>query len=746
MDWTAFSDLRAYPRLFAVAAMVGVALWLVWLRPKNHAHRGFAIFLASFGLAVFCNTMAAFARFRWGDASAETHAWSTLTKHFEFLEIPGLLYFIAFYPRPRRFLESAATRRAILSLLAVLALAVELLLLVDPRMWTGSVSGLGTLSDEVGPVKALTRDNFWMAFVALVLAYDYRRLAPGPRRASLLLVWLGIAINVLYDGTGPAIYIFTNKVPDLFWNVVDYTVNDLALVCGAGAIAVMAWSLVRTRGPETRKAALMLACTLPLPVLASLLEARVAGNVELWDSPFKLVSNGLVRLTLPFLPAYALARYRILDPELQMRNSLRRAVIVAIFVFTAVFGVLGVRLLSSENPTPYVGALAVLALVPFMGPMWRGAGRLTEAVIPESEPDTAVDQRKLTLYRAAVEEAVLERRGAGEEDAFLRDLRRRLGVTLAEHKNVVRLARAGVDPLPRKAAADAANRFAAQRELGRGSSGAAVLAHDRLLDRPVVLKRPLGAAALDPGVRESWLQEAQMAARVQHPNVVTLLEVLPEESPPALVLQYVSGGSLQALLAREGRLAPVRALAIASDAARGLAAIHEAGIVHRDLKPANILIATDGTAKITDFGIARPPPGTAAVHAAGAGYPASSHGPAESDAEATRALKGYAVGSLLYMSPEQLDRQDVDGRTDVYALGAILYEMLTGKPHLRLQGLSPALMRDQVRHGEADFSQVPEPFAAVVRRALAKDPQERFPGARAMLAALERLDMPVASP
>ncbi|MCA1818919.1 MAG: serine/threonine protein kinase [Halobacteriales archaeon] len=727
VDWTALSDIRAMPRLFAVAVMVGLSLWLVWLRPRSHAHRALAIFLTSFGLAVFCNTMGAFAKFHWGAGSPQASDWYSLTKHFEFLEIPGLVYFISFYPRQRRWLAAPGLARTYLGLLAALAVAVELWMHVDPAAWVTSVSGQSGLAEKVGPVLALTKDNVWMAVVAVVLAVDYGRLEAGPRRSSLLLVWLGITLNVLYDSTGPTIYRLQHafELPEYFWNQVVYVLNDAALLVAALAVAAMFWSISRSRGPTSEVR--LLALTLPLPVLASYLESVVAGGVELFDSPYKLVSNGLVRLSLALLPAYALARYRVLDIDLNLKTSLRRGLVLAIFAAVAAVGVVGVRLLSTEGPPAYVGALAALALLPILDPLRRGARDVVDRLLPQVGAEAEYfERRKLDLYQAALEEAILDRRrGAGPEDGFLRELRRKLGVTAAEHRKLVALARKGGNPLP---APRALARFEPQRELGRGSSGSAVLAHDSVLDRPVVLKRPLGAAALDERVRRQWLQEAQLAARVEHPNVVTLLEVLPDEDPPAIVLQYVSGGSLEAILARERRLVPERAVAIAMDAARGLAAIHAAGIVHRDLKPANILIAADGTAKIADFGIARPPPGHGDV--GGTGYPSGT------DPAATRRLEGHGAGSLLYMAPEQLGTAPIDGRADIYALGAILFEMVTGVPHLPLHGLTTAQAHDVIRTGEPRFGLVPGALAPIVMRALAKDPGDRFPDAASMLAAL----------
>jgi tRNA A-37 threonylcarbamoyl transferase component Bud32 len=697
--------------------MLGVSLWLVWLRRENHSHRAFALFLTSFGLAVFCNTMASFA------APGAKQDWFQYTKYFEFYEIPALVYFLSFYPRPR---GPFAERPWALWALLGGGLAINVWMAYDPSIWHLSADQrTGFDVGEWGPVGVLAKDNVWMALVAVSLARSYATLPAGPRRASLLLVWLGIAVNAVYDSATGSYWLANKLVTGIplstfFWDQLVHWLNIAALLYGGLAVVVMFDSLRRTRGSASHRR--MISYALPLPVLAASLEILVARDVELFDSPFKLVVNGLVRISLALFPAYALARYRILDLDLNIKAGLRRVLVVGVFVLAAVVGVVGFRLLFEAGPPAAVGALAALALLPFLQPLRRGAGAVTDLLLPDVVPAPSyLDQRKLDNYRAAIEEALLEK--PRFDDAFVRDLRRGLGITRAEHGAVLAQAREGSDVLP--SLVRIPPRFVAERELGRGTSGTVVLARDTLLDRDVVLKRPLGAAAMDPTVRTNWLREAQMAARVQHPNVVTLLEVLADETPPAIVLQYVPGGSLRERL-KEGPLNPQRVASIAKDALQGLVAIHESGLVHRDLKPANILLDTDGAARITDFGISRPAP----VPPAGATN--------QDYLEATLSLAAHGVGTPMYMSPEQLDGRPVDQRSDVYSMGAILYEMLTGQPHLRLGGLSMQELRDRVRSQEEDWGLVPEAWRSVVKRALAKSPADRFQDAAGLRDAVLR--------
>ncbi|HEV8361231.1 MAG TPA: serine/threonine-protein kinase, partial [Candidatus Thermoplasmatota archaeon] len=246
-----------------------------------------------------------------------------------------------------------------------------------------------------------------------------------------------------------------------------------------------------------------------------------------------------------------------------------------------------------------------------------------------------------------------------------------------------------------------------------------LLALDTRLQRRVVLKQPLGPWLADPTYRKQFLQEARLAARIQHPNVVTVYEVLTEEEPPLLVLEYVDGSNLETELRARGRLPPQEAVRVALEVLAGLERIHAEGIVHRDLKPANILLAADGTAKVTDFGVAQ--------------------APREAALAATVMSGGGQPGTLAYMSPEQVRGEDVDARTDLYALAAVLVECLTGAHYAagwedefelrkRILTTPPAL----------DHEGIPAGLAPVLAQALAKRPDERPADARAMARAMRK--------
>jgi tetratricopeptide (TPR) repeat protein/tRNA A-37 threonylcarbamoyl transferase component Bud32 len=205
-----------------------------------------------------------------------------------------------------------------------------------------------------------------------------------------------------------------------------------------------------------------------------------------------------------------------------------------------------------------------------------------------------------------------------------------------------------------------------ERVLGQGAFGIVYLAHDTFLDRPVAIKELTLTAQADEVAFQRFLQEARAAGNLNHPHIVTVHTLKVAEPSVYLVMEYLAGGSLRALLERRGPLPVVDAVRIAADVCEGLAAAHARGIVHRDVKPENVLLTADGQAKIGDFGIAHVPLGAGGT-------------------SLTQA--GFQPGTLVYMSPEQIRGQVVDGRSDVYQVGALLYEMLTGRHYVDMGAL-----------------------------------------------------------
>src|SRR4051812_32025842 len=198
------------------------------------------------------------------------------------------------------------------------------------------------------------------------------------------------------------------------------------------------------------------------------------------------------------------------------------------------------------------------------------------------------------------------------------------------------------------------NRYHIEREIARGGMAEVYLARDQSLNRPVALKALFPEFAREPSFVERFRREAQAAANLNHPNIVSIYDWGQESGTYFIVMEYVEGRSLRELIQSEGAIEPGQAADIAAEIASALAFAHRSGVVHRDVKPGNVLLTEQGTVKVTDFGIAR------------AG---TSDGLTQT---------GSVMGTATYFSPEQAQGLTVDGRSDVYSLGVVLYEMVTG--------------------------------------------------------------------
>ena len=192
--------------------------------------------------------------------------------------------------------------------------------------------------------------------------------------------------------------------------------------------------------------------------------------------------------------------------------------------------------------------------------------------------------------------------------------------------------------------------------LGAGGMGEVYLAYDARLDRRVALKSPSDAWLADPDARSRVQREARAAARLSHPNIAAVYDVLEADGRPFIVMEYVEGETLAALLAR-GRLPLERALAIGITLCDALAAAHAAGVIHRDLKPGNVMLTAGGAVKILDFGLAKTP---------GTGT------------QVTITTPGRILGTPGFVAPEQLLGRPATARSDVYSAGAILFQLLSG--------------------------------------------------------------------
>jgi serine/threonine protein kinase len=244
-------------------------------------------------------------------------------------------------------------------------------------------------------------------------------------------------------------------------------------------------------------------------------------------------------------------------------------------------------------------------------------------------------------------------------------------------------------------------RYRLERRLGGGGMAEVHLARDVELDRPVAVKLLAEHLAEDAELRERFVREARIAARLAHPNVVAVYDAGDENGTPYIVMECVEGETLADLLLREGRLDPDRAVGLARQACAGLAHAHAAGLVHRDVKPGNLLLRRDGMLKVADFGIARA-------------------------AESTRlTLAGTILGTAAYLAPEQATGEEVTPAADVYSLGAVLYECLAGRPPRRVESLADLDPEQPITPLRDVVPAVPQELEDAVMHALARRPEFR---------------------
>lgn len=249
-------------------------------------------------------------------------------------------------------------------------------------------------------------------------------------------------------------------------------------------------------------------------------------------------------------------------------------------------------------------------------------------------------------------------------------------------------------------------RYELSHLVARGGMAEVYRAHDRLLDRPVALKVLFPELSVDRAFVERFRREAQAAANLSHPNIVPVFDWGEDGGTYFIVMEYIDGRALSSILRTAGPLHPDRAAEIGADVALALAYAHRHGVVHRDVKPGNVLITEEGAVKVTDFGIAR------AVNT-----------------EESLTQTGAVMGTATYFSPEQAEGMGVDARSDIYSLGVVLFEMVTGRPPF--MGDTPvAVASKHVREDPPTPRQinpaVPPDLEAIILKCMAKSPEFRY--------------------
>lgn len=259
-------------------------------------------------------------------------------------------------------------------------------------------------------------------------------------------------------------------------------------------------------------------------------------------------------------------------------------------------------------------------------------------------------------------------------------------------------------------------------ELGRGGMGVVYKAYEADLDRYVAIKVLSRSLGQDPGVRERFLREARSMAALNDPHIVQIHAIGEDEGQPYFVMEFVAGESLSAMLRREGTLDQARAAAVTRQAALGLAAAHDHGVTHRDVKPGNLMISSRGTVKVADFGIAL----------------------SGQDMTSKLTSTGELVGTPGYLSPEVCLGKPVDQRSDIFSLGIVLFEMLTGDTPFKDEsplGLMLEVVEAKIPDIREIIADTDAQLAVILQRMIAKDPAQRYQDCHALVADLAALPM-----
>jgi eukaryotic-like serine/threonine-protein kinase len=260
-------------------------------------------------------------------------------------------------------------------------------------------------------------------------------------------------------------------------------------------------------------------------------------------------------------------------------------------------------------------------------------------------------------------------------------------------------------------------KYEIRSELGSGAMGIVYLAEDPRLGRPVALKTTTAEVAGSPDLLKRFYREAQAAAKLCHPNIVTIYEIDEANGIPFIAMEFLEGVNLQKIVSERREFLIPRKLQIIIDVCKGLDYAHQHGVIHRDIKPGNIMLANNGQVKIVDFGIAR------------VGVSSMTH-------------TGVVLGTVMYMSPEQVQGQTVDNRSDLFSLGVVLYELLTYQspfPGDDVPSILFKILNEPPEPVIKYFRECPPQLEQIVGRALAKDRENRYQTAEDMAFDLQRL-------
>jgi tRNA A-37 threonylcarbamoyl transferase component Bud32 len=569
------------------------------------------------------------------------------------------------------------------------------LVLAPDLLFQGINLANGTVYPLWGPLFApLINLPLFTAFgLAVIGLQSGLSSSPTERTERVQLYMLGgLALYVAYTASYNLL-LFSNLTLSLGLSF-ERVLYVLIFAFLSALVLAVGWKNLRRWGKgdgHGQRQARWLALAFLVPFASAIL---VRGVRALGAVGFNLV--GVFRLAGVGVITYGFARRRLYDLPQRVRRTGATATgsASALAAGGTAFGFASV--LSGGLALPILAGVAATGATAMPALTW--ARRLFSAGEEDNPVDEAEDlyEQKIETYRAALEDA-MARDTIEEDEPFLTGLRERFGISDEEDRILRYYARKSTVP---RREGDPDTAYERLRILGEGGAGRTWLARDRSRDRLAVVKEPLEKWHSEPSVLEAARREARLAAKVRHPNVVEVEEVLEDEGRPLLVMEHVTGGSLADKLRQRGTLEPRQALKLGYDLAQGLQAIHEAGIVHRDLTPDNVLLTEDGRARITDFGLAR-----------------------TQDSSGTQLLDDEA-GTKGYQAPEAAHGSD-DPTVDVYGLAAIMHTCLYGSP--------PVQGTIQVE------TEVPRELQEAIDRGLQPDPDERYPNAATFADRLETL-------
>jgi serine/threonine-protein kinase len=273
-------------------------------------------------------------------------------------------------------------------------------------------------------------------------------------------------------------------------------------------------------------------------------------------------------------------------------------------------------------------------------------------------------------------------------------------------------------------------RFHITRELGRGAAGCVYLGHDPVIARDVAVKtfNPRASLSEKSRLEQQFINEARAAGQLSHPHIVTIYDASSEGGTTYVVMEYLEGRELHRMLAAGHRFTPDEAASIAWKIADALNHAHRREVIHRDIKPANIFMVGDEQPKLIDFGIARSPNRVAEKNA-------------EDDEPYTMLRHHKLIGTPNYMSPEQATGKSVDVRTDIYSLGVVMYEMLTGRTPFQSHSAEKLLQQIALKAPPAPDEinpRVPPTLSRIVMKAMSKRPEKRYQTAEKMALDIKR--------